>query len=255
MKTKFHRPAEFRKGRRKKAAFTLIELLVVIAIIAILAAMLLPVLATAKEKAKRINCVSNLKQLGLAIHMYTNDNRDRLPDNRNVGFWCWDMPNDVGTSMENAGTKPKIWYCPGLSPPFSDRDFMDLWNYGGYRVLGYAATFTNTVTLHPTNQNSSVIRAPRIQIGFNQYKQETVTDRVLLADVTISQAGQANKAQASTYNWTSITGGFRVPHTTAHMKGRVPRGGNVAMLDAHVEWKKFELMTPRTTGGSPVFWW
>src|SRR5688572_20769118 len=68
------------QDRRERAGFTLIELLVVIAIIAILAAILFPVFAQAREKARQTSCLSNMKQLGTSFMMYTQDYDERLPN-------------------------------------------------------------------------------------------------------------------------------------------------------------------------------
>jgi len=105
--------------RRRRAAFTLIELLVVIAIIAILAAMLLPALAQAKERAKAIQCVNNAKQMGLATMLYAGDNNECYPygiNSKNNASWAdpsaWyiQLLPYLGSSTNSGGSK--VYACP-----------------------------------------------------------------------------------------------------------------------------------------------
>jgi len=125
----------------KKSGFTLIELLVVIAIIAILAAILFPVFAQVREKARQASCASNLKQMGLAVMQYTQDNDEQYPAGSvnfgggwTDGFVGWQFPCDPGeasTDCVAAGNsiqpyiKSKgVYACPSISNRW------DLYGYG-----------------------------------------------------------------------------------------------------------------------------
>jgi prepilin-type N-terminal cleavage/methylation domain-containing protein len=111
--------------RARERAFTLIELLVVIAIIAILAAMLLPALASAKEKAQRMQCVNNCKELGVATHLYTTDNRDKMP------YCNWNPPWVAGWLYDPsaASAVPNLLAAPYNMNPILAYQGGQLWQY------------------------------------------------------------------------------------------------------------------------------
>ena len=134
-----------RRTKPIRHAFTLIELLVVIAIIAILAAMLLPALARAKQKGQQATCISNLNQIGLSFIMYLGDNQELFPDRRDLksslpgGYHPWTTwpPSDpragwAATTFADSNPNFTIWSCPAaVNSPV------------GNAVQSLQATFTN----------------------------------------------------------------------------------------------------------------
>jgi len=284
------RPVAGWPGKRAEtllAGFTLIELLVVIAIIAILAAMLLPAMAKAKEAAVRTNCKSNEREQALALTMYAGDNKDNLPILPGVGSpnQPWDMDTNVGSAMASGGAPYKIWYDPGTAHYYTDQDYLALWNNstaedGGdpLRVVGYAQTFSGgafyttvgswyfgtniNAKLSASSIPNPVAGAP---ILINR------SSRVLLACSTITAPGAlpspANPyAAMKSYRWNGIP--YTVdqdvvvhkPFTSAHMANTtLAAGGNQAMIDGHVEWRSLQQMLPRAANANgtsgPNFYW
>jgi prepilin-type N-terminal cleavage/methylation domain-containing protein len=158
--------------RRKWGAFTLIELLVVIAIIAILAALLLPALASAKTQAKKTQCISNLRQWGIAGQMYAGDTKNNIPwdgfymdDPQNGPEWCG--PAGGSSQWPNEGTTqdPYAWF--NVLPPLVSQKTL-AWFANNMRLgHGFSTTEATVYMPFPGNSKGQFWLCPSAQMALS----------------------------------------------------------------------------------------
>jgi prepilin-type N-terminal cleavage/methylation domain-containing protein/prepilin-type processing-associated H-X9-DG protein len=229
-----------RRARRK--GFTLIELLVVIAIIAILASILFPVFARARENARRSSCLSNLRQIGLGFMQYTQDYDERFPMAyyyNNINDWC-----NGGGQIQNDSTKPGALFivnngCGGG-------------HWITHQDLIYPYTKSSQVFVCPSATFQQNAGALVLSYGYNR----TISKLGSLNPASLAQVRQASSlVMLLDYNttWNLYANGNEysdwgqqtnpdpsVARIWPHLEG-----GNIAYADGHVKWMKKGALTTR----------
>lgn len=221
----------------KRRAFTLIELLVVISIIAVLAAILFPVFARARENARRASCMSNMKQMGLAVMMYAQDYDENYPLYRRAttepppipvyktGYWEWEHMIYPYTKSE------QVYRCPsgyGNTSPYNGE-------YGAnYSLINGTATSMAEV----------VASASTYMI------MDAGTSYILTTDATRVNKGGARYLPGSGPFVTpelAVSSGW---YESDFNSGRHFGGVNMAFADGHVKWLKSETVWKEAKSGS-----
>jgi prepilin-type N-terminal cleavage/methylation domain-containing protein/prepilin-type processing-associated H-X9-DG protein len=232
-----------RNRRTGARAFTLIELLVVIAIIAILAAILFPVFAQAREKARQVSCLSNMRQMGTAFQMYWQDYdyasiRDTTWEPNQNGGWCWN--GWLQPYIKNE----QIFMCPSHGIPRNRSWFSTPYDENlEYRGKSYGISVYGAVVSTAIQPASGPI------VSWNVETLKYPAERILIYEVV------ANDGTGWGDNAWWVYDGVTGPETR-RLAFRHNDGMNTIFFDGHVKWHKKDFLlnmmdstkTPRPRG-------
>ena len=239
-----------RRGNSFKNGFTLIELLVVIAIIAILAALLLPALARAKERGIRTQCLSNLHQLGIGVTIYAGDYNDYVipakPDDNDVNtpgnppFVQYAISTTFSPSVQGVGipfatNAPSVWACPEIPGlPYPDTVNYPQW-ITGYQYFGGITEWSPKGVV-------GAIPGTHSPIKLSQSKPYWCLAADLVAKINGTWGGSEALVTAP-----PIVASYKFwpPHKKGNAK--YPDGGNEVFADGSANWNKIETMSQFTT--------